>query len=77
MSDFLKAHILGMAGMILFRFGMCSLLICRHLHSEVGVLFEQEIMELQMCVKSYFVLCVNILMLCVHARFLGLHNTLP
>ena len=31
------------------------------------VLFGQETMELQMCVKSYFLLRVNILTLCAHA----------
>ena len=34
MSDFLKAHISGMAGMIYFSTGMCSLLICRYMQSE-------------------------------------------
>ena len=36
-NDFLKAHISGMAGTIYFRFCMCSLSICRHLHSEFGL----------------------------------------
>jgi len=36
-NDFLKAHISGMAGTIYFRFCMCSLSICWHLHSEFGL----------------------------------------
>ena len=33
MSDFMKAYISGTADAIYFRFGMCSLPICQHLHS--------------------------------------------
>jgi len=37
MSNFLKAYISRMAYTIYFKFGMCSLLICQHLHSELGL----------------------------------------
>jgi len=50
-----------MADTIYFKSGKCSLL---HYH-----LLKQEIMELQMHVKSYSVLHVNILTLCMHASF--------
>ena len=42
MSNFLKACISGMAGMIYFRSGMCSLLICWHLHSEFGLVRTKD-----------------------------------
>ena len=73
MRNFLKDYISGMAAVIYFRSSMCSLSICRHLHRKFGL----ETMELRTSVKSYFVLHVNILTLCAHAPFLGLHNTLP
>ena len=57
-----------MAGAIYFRSGMCFLPICQHLYSKFG-LFGQESTELQMLIKSYFVLRVNILTLCTHAPF--------
>ena len=36
-NDFLKAQISELAGTIYFRSGMCSLLICWHLHSKFGL----------------------------------------
>ena len=42
MSDFLKDYISGTADAIYFRYGICSLPICRHLHSKFG----QETTEL-------------------------------
>ena len=64
MSDFLKAYVSGTVDAIYFRSGMCFLPICQHLHSEFGLVWSRE---LQTCVKSYFVLHVNILTLCAHA----------
>ena len=76
MSNFLKAYISGMAGMI------TSGLVCV-LSQYAGtctvnlVLFRQETTELRMHVKSYFVLCFDILTLSTCTpRFLGPHNTL-
>ena len=42
MKDFLKAYTSGMAGVIFFRPGMCFLLICRHLHSEFGLVRSRD-----------------------------------
>ena len=42
MSNFLKAYILGMAGMIYFKSGMCSPMICQHLHSEFGFAWSRN-----------------------------------
>ena len=42
MSNFLKAYISGMADAIYFRSGMCSLSICRHLHSEFGIVWLRD-----------------------------------
>ena len=42
MSNFLKAYILGTAGVFYFRSGMCSLPICWHLHSEFGLVWSRD-----------------------------------
>jgi len=42
MNDFLKAYFSGMAGVIYFRSGMCSLPICRCLHSEFGLVWSRD-----------------------------------
>ena len=42
MSNFLKAYISGTAGAIYFRSSMCSLSICRHLHSEFGLAWSRD-----------------------------------
>jgi len=42
MSDFLKAHISGLAGVINFRPGMHSLPICQHLHSKFGLVQSRD-----------------------------------
>jgi len=68
MTDFLKAYISGK----LPRFTsdlVCVLSQYTNTHTANLVLFGQEIMELRMHVKSYFILCVNILTLCMHAPF--------
>ena len=39
---FLKAYILGMADMIYFKSGMCSLPICQHLHSEFDLVWSRD-----------------------------------
>ena len=62
-SDFLKAHISGMVDAIYFRSGMFSLLISWHLHSEFGL---KRSLELQLGIKSYFVLPVYMLTLSMH-----------
>ena len=41
-SDFLKAHIPGMAGMIYFKPGTWSPLICEHLHSKFGLVWRSQ-----------------------------------
>ena len=41
-NDFLKAYISGMAGAIYFRYSMCSLLICRRLHSKFGLAWSRD-----------------------------------
>ena len=60
--------------------GSWFLLICLHLHSELG-LVQTRHQGLRTRVKSYFVLCVNILMLYVHGLpsqpFLDHHLYLP
>ena len=51
--------------MIYFRSGMCSLPICRRLHSEFGLVWSRDHGATNTR-KSYFVLRVNILTLCTH-----------
>ena len=69
-SNFLKAYISEMGGVIYFRSGMSSLPVCQHLHRDL-ILFGLEIMEQRMhvraCIKLYFVLCVNILFYSINA----------
>ena len=69
MSDFLKAYISGTAGAIYFTSGMCSLPICWHLHSKFGLVWSRDHGATNLCIKTYFVLHVNILTLCTHAPF--------
>jgi len=68
MSDFLKAYISGMAGAIYFRSGTCSFLICRHLHSEFGLVWSRDHRATN-AHKLCFVPRANILVLCTHAPF--------
>ena len=49
-STFLKVYISGMACAMYFRSGMCSVMICWHLHIEFGLV----ITKLCTYVKSYF-----------------------
>ena len=72
-STFLKVYISGMACAMYFRSDMCSVMICWHLHIELGLV----ITKLCTYVKSYFFLHVTILTLCMHAHFLGPLNTVP
>jgi len=69
-SDFLQDHISGTAYFRAYVFSPDML-------APAMVLFELEITELRMGVKSYFILRINSLKLCVHALFSWLHDTLP
>ena len=73
-SDFLKAHISGTAGVIYFRFVVCSLPICWHLHSKFGLVWSRDHGAIRTRVKSYFGLGVIILTLCAHAPFSWPHD---
>ena len=42
MSYLLKTHISGMAGVIRFKSGMCSILICQHLHGKFDPIFSRD-----------------------------------
>ena len=42
MCKFLKVHISRMAGVIYFRSGMCSLLICQLLHNKFGLVQTRD-----------------------------------
>ena len=39
---FVKAYISGTAGAIYFRSSICSLSICRHLHSKFGLVWSRD-----------------------------------
>jgi len=67
MSNILKAYISETAGAISLRFGMFSLPLCWHLHSEFGLVWSRDHGAVQMCVKTYLVLQVNIHLHRVHA----------
>ena len=64
-------------GTIYFRSGMCSLLICQHLHSELGLVQTRyhKAMNTQKIVLCFF--WVNILTLCTHTLPHNTHYCVP
>jgi len=42
MSNLLKVYVLGTAGTIYFKSGLCSLPICWHLHREFGLVWSRD-----------------------------------
>ena len=70
MSNILKAYISETAGAISSRSGMSSLPLCWHLHSKFGLVWSRDHGAIQMRIKKYIVLQVNIIILTLCARVL-------